>query len=522
MRSSHTLPGDRVLAPALVEDLKKNGVDIGLALDILDSINLSEGKGSAMFKASGVPRIDGARVVDLRADNLGNGKFPCDSRRYFRILDDLGWGAERIGAPHLPKKDKVVLSAEDLETLGLALSPRCAYGVLNGGSATSYSDPKKNAVFGEAVFGLLKKDFESLAQSCGAMPKGATPAYINPDGSRGATFLELKMRARLLLVEEAKRRGFMAEKSLNPLPLYQMTSEATEESLARFYADAGRGPFLKILQEKLGISSSAWTGAVQPMICAFTHSSEGFPKRIFDEAYGGKDRCIPLPGGHGQCFRVLSQTFRDLLSQGVRYAYLGNVDNIGYVPDPKELALFALSGEPAAFEFAPRSPMDVKGGILALSAQGRMAVVDIGPAIGIEDVKELERQGSTILFNCATGIFDLEYLVPRLDSISRELPLRVSDQDKAPGLYSQAEQITWEVTEILPSFLAFAVDKRKRFLAAKLLADTLLTSGVGISSDAMPQGLRETAMAMHAGLNDLLSGTFALKRSNGRWQAMEA
>ncbi|HWP67748.1 MAG TPA: hypothetical protein VN437_00515, partial [Rectinemataceae bacterium] len=134
-----------------------------------------------------------------------------------------------------------------------------------------------------------------------------------------------------------------------------------------------------------------------------------------------------------------------------------------------------------------------------------------------EQVLELERKVFPILFNCASGIFDLEFLVPRIDAIAKKLPVRISDQDKDAGRYSQAEQVTWEVTGILPSFIAFAVDKKKRFLAAKLLIETLLTSGLGLEDPRMPGDVKDTAAQLHDGLEAALEQVYGLKAVDGKW-----
>jgi hypothetical protein len=504
-------------------DMENKGVDIDLSLEILDMIN-DVGKPKPLaVKAAGVPMIDGKTVIDLRGDiESASSEFQFETEDFKARMESFGLDPQPFLDASQKLGTQISLSSKSLENLGLALMPRCAYGVLNGGSATSYADPKKNSVFGSDVWDLLRGGFETLAPYCMDRPKGTAPAYLNPDGSPGASFLELKMRARLLLLIKARERGFFHTSDLHSLPLYQMTSPATERLLTDFYARAIHEPYLSTLANIAGSPAASWEGASQPLICAYTHSSDGYPKAVFSKANRIPNRCIALPGGHGQCFRVLADTFRQLQNKGIRFAFLGNVDNIGYVPDPKELAVFALSGQPAAFEFAPRSPMDVKGGILVRTVQEKLTVVDIGPAIDIEEVRSLERQGSTILFNCATGIFDLDYLLPRLESIAQDLPLRVSDQDKSSGKYSQAEQITWEITEILPSFLSFVISKEKRFIAAKLLADTLLTSGaVNFSANLSPP-LRETALKMHAGLNELLSTTYGMELIEERWRGREA
>jgi hypothetical protein len=148
---------------------------------------------------------------------------------------------------------------------------------------------------------------------------------------------------------------------------------------------------------------------------------------------------------------------------------------------------------------------------------GGRTVADIGPAISFDEVRRLEEGGAAILFNCATGLFDLDWLAPRLDEIGRKLPVRITDQDKDSGRYSQAEQVTWEVTSLLPSFLAFAVDKYDRFIAAKLLAETLLTSGVAAGDPRIPAELAETSRRLKAGLERKLAGPYGLRLEGGRW-----
>jgi hypothetical protein len=302
------------------------------------------------------------------------------------------------------------------------------------------------------------------------------------------------------------------------MPLFQMTSVSNDAELAKAYGEYRSHPLIAPLASELKLEGARWATGVQPMIAAYTHSSEGRPKRVFDKAHGKSDSALALPGGHGQCFRVLAPALRALRASGIRYAYLGNVDNLGYIPDPVEIAILALSGRCAAFDFSLRTPMDVKGGILVETPDGR-TVADIGPAISLDEVTRLESEGGSILFNCAVGLFDLDYLAPRLDEVGRKLPVRFTDQDKDAGRYSQAEQVTWEVASILPGFLAFAVDKYDRFIAAKLLAETLLTSGAAAGDPRIPADLAETSRKLKAALDGKLAGPYGLEARGGRWGA---
>lgn len=501
------------VTPALRADMESKGIDVDLSLSILDDINAGLYDGMAPVRASGVPRIDGESVISMSAAPGYRVREDAARARLEALGLPLPASAGREGAD-------LAFPRPALAEIGERLLPRTAWGVLNGGSATSYADLKKNKAFGEETFEALRPSFEALAPACKDRPKGLTPAYVNADGSAGASFLLLKARARLVAAQSYIAK--YGRPGPDFLPLFQMSSVGNDAELRAAYEDYARSPFLEALSESTGLAACGFETGVQPLVAAFTHSLEGRPKRIFDRAHGRPDTAIALPGGHGQCFRILAPVLAGLHARGIRYAWLGNVDNIGYLPDPVELAMLALSGRPAAFDFSLRTPVDVKGGILVEEDSGRRTVADIGPAISFDEVRRLEDQGASILFNCATGLFDLDWLMPRIDDLSRRLPVRVSDQDKDAGRYSQAEQVTWEVTGLLPSFLAFAVDKYDRFMAAKLLAETLLTSGVAMGDTRIPTDLADTSRLLKAGLERKLAGPYGLEAAGGRWIPAES
>ncbi len=497
-----------MLSDALRSDMVAKGIDVGTTLSILADLNAGLYDGQAAVAASGVPPVDGVSIVPASGDmsyRIGRDAAACR-------LSALGLEPPD-GTP--ADGDALLFDRAALEDLGERLYPVAAWGVLNGGSATSYADRKKNAALGSGVFEAIRPGFELLAPLCDGRPKGVTPAYINPDGSPGESFLLLKMRAALL------RAGRYVERFGKPerpaLPFFQMTSDGTDAQLADAYAEYAGHPWLAPLVERAGTDPTRPRSARQPLLAAFTHSGDGRPRRVFDRAYGRPDSAIALPGGHGQSFRVLADVYRGLLADGYRYAWIGNVDNVGYYPDPAELAVMALSGAEAAFEFSYRTPVDIKGGILVTTGDGRRTVADIGQAISFERVLELEAAGSRVLFNCATGLFDLARLVPRLDEIARRLPVRVSDQDKDAGRYSQAEQSTWEVVGLLDAPLGFAVEKGERFIAAKLLAETVLASGAA-GAATLPPNVAETAATMSGGLRSVLSGPCGLALDGGAWR----
>ncbi|MBU0927215.1 MAG: UTP--glucose-1-phosphate uridylyltransferase [Spirochaetes bacterium] len=499
---------DATISEALRADMESKGIDVALTSEILEGINAGRYGGVAAVEASGVPPVDGRAIVPAGADMV----YRVNRASAVDRLGALGLG---LPAGAVVEGGTASLDRRALVDLGERLYPMAAWGVLNGGSATSYADRKKNASLGPGVLDAVADGFELLSPLCEGRPKGVTPAYVNPDGSPGEGFLVLKMRAALLRAARYSRRFGRPERPA--LPFFQMTSDGTDSQLAAAYSGYAGHPWLAPLIAETGTDPTRPRSARQPMLAAFTHSSEGSPRRVFDGAYGRRDCAIALPGGHGQGFRVLADVYRGLLADGYRYAYIGNVDNAGYYPDPAELAVMALSGAEAAFEFSYRTPVDIKGGILVTTPDGRRTVADIGQAISFERVKALEASGERALFNCATGLFDLTRLVPRLDEISANLPVRVSDQDKDAGRYSQAEQSTWEVVGLYDEPLGFAVEKGERFIAAKLLAETILASGAADAS-RLPADVAATAAMMARGLESVLAGPCGLELAGGAWR----
>jgi len=501
-----------VISTALASDMLAKGIDISLTETILEDLNNGLYDADARFEVVGVPSVDGKTIVSSGSTM----RYEMSERIVNERLAALG--IEESMGSKLPDGN-IFFDKPALIDLGERLYAKTAWGVLNGGSATSYADRKKNSSLGPGVFEAIRNGFELLAPLCEGRPKGITPAYLNPDGSPGESFLVLKMRATLL---QALRYIERFGKAVRPvLPFFQMTSDGTDTALASAYAGYRNHPWLAPLVKAAGVDPTEPRSAKQPLIAAFTHGSEGKPRQIFDRAWSKTDSSLALPGGHGQSFRVLASVYRNLLASGYRYAWLGNVDNIAYIPDPAELAVMALSGSEAAFEFSYRTPVDIKGGILVTTKSGRKTVVDIGQAITFDAVRALEADGNKVLFNCATCILDLECIVPKLDEIARKIPVRVSDQDKDAGRYSQAEQSTWEVIGLIDDPLGFAVEKGDRFIAAKLLAETLLASGAvaasGPSAGQLPPDVELIAGMMSSGLRNVLSGPCGLKLKDGKW-----
>lgn len=514
------------ISHSLKTALENKGVDIDMTITLLDRINSGAFDNLAPVQMESLPHIDGSTIIDA-VDTLS---LTIQYTRLQEVLADY-----TIDTSDAPAVSEAIIEAEHsgssdvhlnnncLYEIGILLTPLTAYGVLNGGSATSYCDTKKNRGFHAQVFDAVATEFSSIAKQAAARPKGLTPAFINPDGSPGPSFLELKMRSLLLLAREYQRQtGMGPEAAVGPVPaapMFQMSSVFTHDELMQAYKEFKKSPLLSGLIAETGIDITSVLDAVQPLLAAFTHSEAGRPKAIFTSAYGKSNSPVAVPGGHGQNFQVLSDTYRSLYNSGKRFAYIGNVDNLGFTVDPPTLAYFALSGRPAAFDFAFKTPVDVKGGVLVRQSDGSLTCGDIGPAVSKEDLAAAEKSGTPILFNAATGLFRLDHLVERLDDIINNLPVRISDQDKDPGRYSQAEQVTWEVIGMLDNPLILGISKYRRFLAAKLLIETMITSGrVPEESFEGSAELKAEAQRLNAGLHELLTDTYGLKLKDGKYQ----
>lgn len=511
---------DNTLSPALESEFRRRKIDRALTLEILDRFNRGEFDGLEPVRVRSIPQIDGRQVVDLSAAASYTTTIDQARQRLEDLLppeDTAGLGTVNDGYIHY--------TSDELHELGLRLLPLLAYGILNGGSASSYIDEKKNRSFSQELYEITRDSFSSAADLSRGRPKGTSPAFIHPDGTPGPSFLELKLRS-LLIRSIQYRRRFGEYSGLNGdlgmLPVFQMTSEYTDSEVAAALKEYRRSPLLEDLKPDDHPAILSPLTARQPLIAAYTHSSEGVPKRLFTRAWGREDRLLPLPGGHGQNFAVLADIYRRLYSGGKRFAYLGNIDNLGNTVNLRALAVTALSGTQGAFEFSYRTAVDVKGGILVRDQNDRLSSADIGPAISGEEVARAEERGSPILFNCATGIFDLRYFSQNINTIARTLPIRFSDQNKDAGMYSQAEQITWEVIGMLENPLILAVNKYERFLASKLLLENLMTSGIELGNPEYPPDLKPISAHLHQGLRDLLTGTYGMQLRGARWEAMQA
>lgn len=446
----------------------------------------------------------------------------CSWDKTARLLKDID---KKIEINDYAEKEgnSAVFDSSGLILLGLRLLPHTAYGILNGGSASSYADRKKNCAFHPGLFQNLEKVFGRMAGEVRGKPKSQTPAYLNPDSSPGYTYIELKLRNLLLCVKEYCRTfsSFPAK----GLPVFQMTSGGNNAEVDKFQKTLSKSPILENLIDFCSFSPLPIKTGVQPQLAALDISALNGIYQPFICSVDGKKAPLPMPGGHGENFNCLKKIYRQMNSENIRIACLTNSDNLGSTLNLKENALMVLWQADAAFEFSVKTPIDVKGGVLIYDKALGLTCADIGAAIPGTLVKKASGEGSPVLFNCANGIFNLEYLNNNIEQIIENLPVRISVQDKDTGRYCQAEQITWEVIGLVPRPIIFKVSKYERFLASKLLVENFLMSGHGINylkNHEPGSEMTLSAEKLHSSFILKMNREYLMKIINRKWQSRDS
>ncbi len=108
-----------------------------------------------------------------------------------------------------------------------------------------------------------------------------------------------------------------------------------------------------------------------------------FPKILQDGLSPATWRQNPAlewnPPGHGDVYTALftSGMLQKLLDQGVTYAFISNVDNLGAEMDESLLGYFSENRFPFMMEVSDRTPADLKGGHLARLQNGRLVLREL-------------------------------------------------------------------------------------------------------------------------------------------------
>ena len=204
------------LSPGLIRDAEKKNIDLDATISIINNYNAGKYDSVQPIEVTELPAVDGETILAPSGDIT----WVMEAEEAHKNLDSAGWKGD-IGSIAPIQNGRITFDVSALQALGISLLPTVSYGILNGGSATSFFDSRKNHSFDPVLFDLYQDEFHSAAADYGTWPKGLTPGFYNSDGSPGPSFIELKMRN--ILLHQLKRGGLSG--SLRALaPLFQMTS----------------------------------------------------------------------------------------------------------------------------------------------------------------------------------------------------------------------------------------------------------------------------------------------------------
>lgn len=182
------------------------------------------------------------------------------------------------------------------------------------------------------------------------------------------------------------------------------------------------------------------------------------------------------PPGHGEIYSALkgSGLLEQLLNQGIRYAFVSNIDNLGATLDPKLARWFAGSGLDMAMEVTRRTQQDRKGGHLARTREGRLILRERAQCAQ-EDLAAFEDIERHAYFNTNNLWLNLESLqsqcLPRLPLIVNRKTVDPTDPQSEPVI--QLESAMGAAIASFSRTQAVEVSRR-RFLPVKTLSDLLL------------------------------------------------
>jgi UTP--glucose-1-phosphate uridylyltransferase len=187
------------------------------------------------------------------------------------------------------------------------------------------------------------------------------------------------------------------------------------------------------------------------------------------------------PPGHGDLFPalVVSGWLDRLLSEGVKYAFVSNSDNLGAVFDAALLEFFAASGSPFMMEVTRRTAADKKGGHLAKrKSDGRLLLREVAQCPD-DDLDEFQNIEKHQYFNTNSLWLNLEKLKSQLVADSGVLPLpmiknkkTVDPRDPNSTPVYQLEIAMGSAIECFEGALAVEVP-RSRFAPVKTTSDLL-------------------------------------------------
>ncbi|MDB4353708.1 UTP--glucose-1-phosphate uridylyltransferase [Akkermansiaceae bacterium] len=187
------------------------------------------------------------------------------------------------------------------------------------------------------------------------------------------------------------------------------------------------------------------------------------------------------PPGHADVYPSLvgSGWLDRLLSEGVKYAFVSNSDNLGAVLDPTLLTYFAQTGAPFLMEVTRRTDADRKGGHLAKrKSDGRLVLREVAQCAegDMKSFQDIERHQFFNTNNVWLNLEALRDVLAASDGVF-SLPViqnakTVDPRDGDSASVYQLETAMGSAIECFDGALAVNVP-RSRFAPVKSTADLL-------------------------------------------------
>lgn len=185
------------------------------------------------------------------------------------------------------------------------------------------------------------------------------------------------------------------------------------------------------------------------------------------------------PPGHGDLYPALAGSgwLDRLLTDGIKYAFASNSDNLGATLDAGLLSWFATSGAPFAMEVTRRTEADKKGGHLAVrKTDERLVLREVAqcPEADLDAFQDISRHQ---FFNTNNLWLNLPALKKALDAAHGVLPLPVIQNAKTVDPRDKESTAVWQLETAMGAAIecfdgAMAVEvPRSRFAPVKTTAD---------------------------------------------------
>ncbi|MGD9282010.1 MAG: UTP--glucose-1-phosphate uridylyltransferase [Desulfobacterales bacterium] len=185
------------------------------------------------------------------------------------------------------------------------------------------------------------------------------------------------------------------------------------------------------------------------------------------------------PPGHGDVFTALNTSgmLKNLLENGIQYAFIHNLDNLGAGMEESMLGYFAEKGFSFMMEVAEKTPADIKGGHLARHHNGRLLLREAAqcPRDEIAAFEDITRYGFFNTNNIWINLGSLKTLFEKEHTIHLPMiinPKTVDPRDKSSPPVYQIETAMGAAISLFDDTTAIRVP-RSRFFPVKSCNDLL-------------------------------------------------